>query len=145
MWIENFPANTLRLTNLATQRLGWGGCLTFHLLPFPESCLLDREGHSFLASSFISLHHPQALPLTSLGVKIYFYITPLKTELPCQMWLREREHFSKGKRQPSTQGFLSASLRTQLLIWNAQTPLLSFSRACQGFSSSTSAKSHRDR
>jgi hypothetical protein len=65
-----------------------------------------------------------ALPLTSLGVKIYFFVTPLKTELPCRMWLRVRKHFSKEKRQPSTQGFLPASLRTQLPIWSAQTPFL---------------------
>lgn len=35
-----------------------------------------------------------------------------------------REHFSKGKRQPSTQDFFPAGLRTQFLIWNAQTPSL---------------------
>lgn len=47
---------------MATQRLGWDDCLTFHLPPFPESRLLDWEGHTLLASSSISLHHRQGPP-----------------------------------------------------------------------------------
>lgn len=95
---------------------------------YSGECHLYPLGFPTYASSIL-LHKPSSSPRASLGVKIYFFVTPLKTELPCQLWLRVWEHFSKGKRQPSTGGFLPASLRTQLLIWSAQTPFLSAAHA----------------
>lgn len=96
-WIENFPVNTQTLINMSTQRSRMGRLLNLPPVSFSgasEPRLLDKEGHTHLDSSFISLHSSPrtvALPLTSLGVKIHFLVTPLMTEPPCRTEVAQSE------------------------------------------------------
>lgn len=83
-----------------------------------------------------------ALPLTSLGVKICFFVTPLKTAAMLDVAQSEGTLLQREE-AAIYPGFLPASLRAyKSSSGMLRQLLLFFQQQRQGFSTNTSAKSH---